>query len=155
MNKEVMRITVNSAYEFVYLYEKHIKTKNSFSTPLFYLQTDIDDLAITLKCDDNDFVKASIMASNVDVARLFNNEEINNFLINNMNNIVKFMNEKLYTLSNKTPKSLLNNLNFIKLCLDNGFINILDFVPDNDYYLKNKERIDKVCYDKIILGIIK
>ena len=42
MNKEVMRITVNSAYEFVYLYEKHIKTKNSFSTPLFYLQTDID-----------------------------------------------------------------------------------------------------------------
>lgn len=56
MNKEVMRITVNSAYEFVYLYEKHIKTKNSFSTPLFYLQTDIDDLAITLKSDDNDFV---------------------------------------------------------------------------------------------------
>lgn len=51
-----MRITVNSAYEFVYLYEKHIKTKNSFSTPLFYLQTDIDDLAITLKSDDNDFV---------------------------------------------------------------------------------------------------
>lgn len=56
MNKEVMRITVNSAYEFVYLYEKHIKTKNSFSTPLFYFQTDIDDLAITLKSDDNDFV---------------------------------------------------------------------------------------------------
>ena len=56
MNKEVMRITVNSAYEFVYFYEKHIKTKNSFSTPLFYLQTDIDDLAITLKSDDNDFV---------------------------------------------------------------------------------------------------
>ena len=56
MNKEVMRITVNSAYEFVYLYEKHIKTKNSFSTPLFYLQSDIDDLAITLKSDDNDFV---------------------------------------------------------------------------------------------------
>lgn len=56
MNKEVMRITVNSAYEFVYLYENHIKTKNSFSTSLFYLQTDIDDLAITLKSDDNDFV---------------------------------------------------------------------------------------------------
>ncbi len=56
MNKEVMRINVNSAYEFVYLYEKHIKTKNSFSTPLLYLQTDIDDLAITLKSDDNDFV---------------------------------------------------------------------------------------------------
>ena len=51
-----MRITVNSAYEFVYLYENHIKTKNSFSTSLFYLQTDIDDLAITLKSDDNDFV---------------------------------------------------------------------------------------------------
>lgn len=115
----------------------------------------LDDEVIVTYFDDNDFVKASIMASNVDVARLFNNEEINNFLINNMNHIVKFMNEKLYTLSNKTPKSLLNNLNFIKLCLDNGFINILDFVPDNDYYLKNKERIDKVCYDKIILGIIK
>ena len=56
MNKEVMRITVNSAYEFVYLYEKYIKTKTSFSTPLFYLQSDVDDLSIILKSDDIGFV---------------------------------------------------------------------------------------------------
>lgn len=39
----------------------------------------LDDEVIVTYFDDNDFVKASIMASNVDVARLFNNEEINNF----------------------------------------------------------------------------
>ena len=141
---------VNSTIkEYVLLNKKRI------ISDILNLKLWLDDETIVTYFDDNDFVKASIMASNIDVARLFNNDEINNFLINNMNHIIKFMSQKLYTLSNKTPKSLLNNFNFVKLCLDNGFINILDFVSDNDYYLKNKERIDKACYDKIILGIVK
>ena len=76
MNKEVMRITVNSAYEFVYLYEKHIKTKNSFSTPLFYLQTDIDDLAITLKSDDNDFVNRCGVTPKIINKKLFYDADV-------------------------------------------------------------------------------
>ena len=76
MNKEVMRVNVNSAYEFVYLYEKHIKTKNSFSTPLLYLQSDIDDLAITLKSDDNDFVNRCGVTPKIINKKLFYDADV-------------------------------------------------------------------------------
>lgn len=114
----------------------------------------LDDELVLSYYSYNDFIKASIMVANIDVARFFDNEEINNFLLNNMNHIVRFMNEKTYVLSNKTPKILLNNDNFIKLCLDNGFINVLDYTDNDEYYLKNKERIDLECENKIASGII-
>ena len=141
---------VNSSIKKYILYNK-----NRIINDILNLKLWLDDEVIVTYFDDNDFVKASIMASNIDVARLFNNDEIKIFLGNNMNRIINFMNDKLYTLSNKTPKYLLNNPIFISLCLDNGFVNILDFVSNNEYYLRNKGRIDKACYNKIISGIIK
>ena len=125
-----------------------LKNKRRIISDILNLKLWLDDELVLSFYSDNDFIKASIMVSNIDVARFFNNEEINNFLLNNMNHIVRFMNEKTYVLSNKTPKVLLNNENFIKLCLDNGFINILDYTDCDDYYLENKEKIDIECSKK-------
>lgn len=132
-----------------------LKNKRRIISDILNLKLWLDDELVLSFYSDNDFIKASIMVSNIDVARFFNNEEINNFLLNNMNHIVRFMNEKTYVLSNKTPKVLLNNENFIKLCLDNGFINILDYTDCDDYYLENKEKIDIECSNKIAKGIIR
>ena len=71
INKEVIRLTVSSAYEFIYLYENHIKTKTSFSTPLFYLQSDVDDLSIILKSDDIGFVNRCGITPKITNKKLF------------------------------------------------------------------------------------
>ena len=76
INKEVIRLTVSSAYEFIYLYENHIKTKTSFSTPLFYLQSDVDDLSIILKSDDIGFVNRCGITPKITNKKLFYGADI-------------------------------------------------------------------------------
>lgn len=151
---------VDKMYSYSFFMDSSIKSyinkrKKKIINDILNLRLWLDDECAVTYYNDNDFIKASIMASNIDVARLFNNDDINSFLINNMDNIINFMNKKLYVLSNKTPNVLLSNSKFIRKCLDNGFINVLDYNADNEYYLKNKKRIDDACYDKIINGIIK
>ena len=76
INKEVIRLTVSSAYEFIYLYENHIKTKTSFSTPLFYLQSDVDDLSIILKSDDIGFVNRCGITPKITNKKLFYDADV-------------------------------------------------------------------------------
>lgn len=151
---------VNKLYACGFFIDSSIKeyilnNKKRIINSILDLKLWLDDEIALVYFNDNDFIKASIMASNVDVARLFNNTEVNRFLINNMDRIIDFIDKKIYFISDKTPKVLLNNYNFVNLCLDNGFLNVLDYGFDNGYYLKNKDRINKVCFEKIIKGIVK
>lgn len=136
------------------IHEYILKNKKRIFNDILNLKLWLDDESAIRYYNDNDFIKASIIASNVDIARLFNNDEINNFLINNINHIVKFLNEKLYNLSDKTPKVLINNKLFVNQCLNNGFLEILDY-NNSDFYLENKEKIDNICIKNIENGIIK
>lgn len=136
------------------IHEYILKNKKRIFNDILNLKLWLDDESAIRYYNDNDFIKASIIASNVDIARLFNNDEINNFLINNKNHIVKFLNEKLYNLSDKTPKVLINNKLFVNQCLNNGFLEILDY-NNSDFYLENKEKIDNICIKNIENGIIK
>lgn len=132
-----------------------LKNKKRIINNILNLKLWLDDEIAVVYFNDNDFIKASIMASNIDVARLFNNNEINRFLVNNMDHIISFMNKRIYNINDKTPKVLLNNINFVNLCLDNGFLNVLDYGYDNGYYLKNKDKINRICYEKIVKGIVR
>ena len=56
INKEVLRINVNRAYDAVTIYNEHIVPK-SFRTSLFELRADLTDTGIGLYSEDSSFVK--------------------------------------------------------------------------------------------------
>ena len=64
------------------IHEYILKNKKRIFNDILNLKLWLDDESAIRYYNDNDFIKASIIASNVDIARLFNNDEINNFLIN-------------------------------------------------------------------------
>ena len=122
---------------------------------IFSLKLWLDDVLVKKVYSDMDFVKASILVGNVDVADNFDNEEMHWFLTININKIIEFMLKKIYVLSSNTPNILIKNDNFVRLCLDNGFIQILEFNEKfKKYYYENKYVIDSKCLELIKNGVI-
>lgn len=154
-NNDVNKLYDCGLYVDSSIKEYILNKKKKIVDDILNLKLWLDDEIAQIYFNDNDFIKASILSSNVDVARLFDNIEINNFLNDNIYKIIGFINERIYFISDKTPKYLLNNVSFIHSCLDNGFLNILDYCDDDGYYLENKDKINRNCYDKIIKGIVK
>lgn len=153
-NNDISKLYACGFYSDSSIHEYILKNKKRIFDDILNLKLWLDDEVAIRYYYDKDFIKASVIASNVDVARLFDNDDINDFLINNMNHIIKFLNERIYSLSDKTPKILLKNESFVNKCLDNGFLDILDY-NNTKYYLENKEKIDNICIKKIEDGIIK
>ena len=125
-NNDINKLYACGFYNDSSIHEYILKNKKRIFDDILNLKLWLDDEIAIRYYYDKDFIKASVIASNVDVARLFDNDDINDFLINNMNHIIKFLNERIYNLSDKTPKILLKNEKFVNLCLDNGFLDILD-----------------------------
>lgn len=132
-----------------------LNNKKRIIEDIFSLKLWLDDVLVKKVYSDMDFVKASILVGNVDVADNFDNEEMHWFLTININKIIEFMLKKIYVLSSNTPNILINNDNFIRLCLDNGFIQILEFNEKfKKYYYENKYVIDSKCLELIKNGVI-
>lgn len=153
-NNDISKLYSCNFYYDSFIHEYILKNKKRIIEDILNLKLWLDDECAIKYYNDLDFIKASIMASNIDIARIFDNPIINSFLLNNMNHIIKFMNNKLYFISDKTPKCLINNNEFVKLCLNNGFLDILDY-NNSKYYLENKNNIDNICIKAIENGIIK
>lgn len=56
INKEIVRVNVNRAYDAVTIYNAHIAPK-SFHTALFDLRSDFSDISIQLYSEDSNFIK--------------------------------------------------------------------------------------------------
>ena len=132
-----------------------LNNKKRIIEDIFSLKLWLDDVLVKKVYSDMDFVKASILVGNVDVADNFDNEEMHWFLTININKIIEFMLKKIYVLSSNTPNILIKNDNFVRLCLDNGFIQILEFNERfKKYYYENKYVIDSKCLELIKNGVI-
>ena len=132
-----------------------LNNKKRIIEDIFSLKLWLDDVLVKKVYSDMDFVKASILVGNVDVADNFDNEEMHWFLTININKIIEFMLKKIYVLSSNTPNILIKNDNFVRLCLDNGFIQILEFNEKfQKYYYENKYVIDGKCLELIKNGVI-
>jgi len=132
-----------------------LNNKKRIIEDIFSLKLWLDDVLVKKVYSDMDFVKASILVGNVDVADNFDNEEMHWFLTININKIIEFMLKKIYVLSSNTPNILIKNDNFARLCLDNGFIQILEFNERfKKYYYENKYVIDGKCLELIKNGVI-
>lgn len=129
--------------------------KKRIISDILSLKLQLDDLLVQKVYFDVDFVKASILSGNIDVASNFDNEEMHWFLTINITKIIDFILKKVYFLSDNTPGMLIKNENFVKACLDNGIIQILDYNDSyKKYYYENKHEIDKKCAELICNGVI-
>jgi len=133
-----------------------LTNKKRIINDILSLKLWLDDILIQKVYFDIDFVKASILVGNVDVASNFNNEEMHRFLTVNLNKIIELMLKKVYFLSSSTPSMLINNDNFVRICLDNGFVQILEYAPNfKKYYYENKHFIDCKCLELITKNIVR